>query len=335
MTNQSNAAIPLDMHPDPVLAYASEDGTAYITATNDAFETAFDDNSTEEPVASVFEQFGVVESTGDEEPATQLVRGDDVGIYLDGVGEHGAYVARIVATGDGTGYLVFTALDEYPAVAETAGVGDIASVLSHDLRNPLDVAKAHLRAARETGETEHFDAVASAHDRMSQRIRDVLVLARGDSVVEPAEDVSIRDAAEDAWQSVETTHATLDVQEPLPTTTADPDRVRRLFENVFRNSVEHGSAATLSSSEHDSEATAADSPITVTVGALENGFYVADDGKGVPPDDHDVVFDPGYSTADGGTGLGLAIVERIVAAHDWDVTLTAAHDGGARFEIRF
>src|SRR6056297_2287022 len=100
MTNQSNAAIPLDVHPDPVLAYAIEDGTAHITATNDAFETAFDDNSIEEPVASVFEQFGVVESTGDEEPATQLVRGDAVGIYLDGIAAQGAYVARIVSSGD-------------------------------------------------------------------------------------------------------------------------------------------------------------------------------------------------------------------------------------------
>jgi signal transduction histidine kinase len=75
--------------------------------------------------------------------------------------------------------------------------------------------------------------------------------------------------------------------------------------------------------------------LTVTVGALADGFYVADDGEGISADEREMVFEPGYSTMNGGTGLGLAIVEQIIAAHDWNVTLTTADCGGARFEIRF
>jgi signal transduction histidine kinase len=122
----------------------------------------------------------------------------------------------------------------------------------------------------------------------------------------------------DAWQSVETDRAALEVLDALPTVTADGDRLRRVFENLFRNAVEHAGEA-----------------VTVRVGALDDGFYVADDGPGVPPDERAAVFDPGHSTGDGGTGLGLAIVERVVAAHGWDLRLRSARGGGARFEVRF
>jgi signal transduction histidine kinase len=218
-------------------------------------------------------------------------------------------------------------------------------VISHDLRNPLDVAEAHLQAARETGDPEHFESVADAHDRMEQIIRDVLTITREDSVVEPSERVPIETAVTDAWRSVDTERAALELSDPLPTTTADPDRVRRLFENLFRNSVEHGSTDSRTQSsdsvEHGSESDGQSSErgeegeVTITVGALADGFYVADDGPGIPAEERDLVFEPGYSTGDGGTGLGLAIVERIVAAHGWEMTLTAADRGGVRFEIRF
>jgi signal transduction histidine kinase len=84
-----------------------------------------------------------------------------------------------------------------------------------------------------------------------------------------------------------------------------------------------------------SEKTTSEGSLTVTVGALSDGFYVADDGTGIPADERETVFEPGHSSMNGGTGLGLAIVEQITAAHDWSVTLTTADCGGARFEIRF
>jgi len=69
----------------------------------------------------------------------------------------------------------------------------------------------------------------------------------------------------------------------------------------------------------------------VTVGALDQGFYVADDGSGV--DDDGAVFEMGHSTADDGTGIGLAIVAQIADAHGWQLDLTESADGGARFEL--
>jgi hypothetical protein len=63
------------------------------------------------------------------------------------------------------------------------------------------------------------------------------------------------------------------------------------------------------------------------------GFYVADDGSGIPEGDRELIFDSGYSTREGGTGFGLDIVSEIVDAHGWTIAATDSRDGGARFEI--
>jgi signal transduction histidine kinase len=63
------------------------------------------------------------------------------------------------------------------------------------------------------------------------------------------------------------------------------------------------------------------------------GFFVEDDGPGIPEDKRDSVLEDGFTTEADGTGLGLSIVTSIVKAHGWDVTVTGSSDGGARFEI--
>ena len=73
--------------------------------------------------------------------------------------------------------------------------------------------------------------------------------------------------------------------------------------------------------------------MTVTVGDLPDGFYIEDDGPGIPQADREEVFAAGYSTASAGTGFGLSIVNRVAQAHGWDVRVTDGSDGGARFEI--
>jgi signal transduction histidine kinase len=328
MTESEAAAIPIETHPDPVLAYAVADEEIPITESNGSFDATFGAPAAGTTVPGFFEEFDGVTATGSEAPETHLRRGDAVGIYLEASGEGGPYFARVIAAGEEGGYLVFTDVEDCLDIAETAGVGQVASVISHDLRNPLDVAAAHLQAARETGDAEHFDAVARSHDRMEQIIRDVLTLARGREALNLDEDTFIETAAREAWQSVDTDRATLAVADELPAATADPDRVRRLFENLFRNAVEHGATG---SRRGDDAAPA----VSVTVGALDAGFYVADDGPGIPSAERTAVLEPGYSSADGGTGLGLAIVDEIVSAHGWELTLTAAQEGGARFEVRF
>ncbi|WP_152039615.1 PAS domain S-box protein [Salinigranum salinum] len=73
--------------------------------------------------------------------------------------------------------------------------------------------------------------------------------------------------------------------------------------------------------------------VTVTVGDLEGGFYVEDDGPGIPAAERERVLEVGYSRADDGIGFGLGIVEEIAAEHGWALTITDGTAGGARFEL--
>jgi len=73
--------------------------------------------------------------------------------------------------------------------------------------------------------------------------------------------------------------------------------------------------------------------VAIRVGDLDDGFYVADDGPGIPDGVRDSLFEPGQSGVDGSTGFGLAIVQEIATAHGWTVEAVESTDG-ARFEIR-
>jgi signal transduction histidine kinase len=192
-----------------------------------------------------------------------------------------------------------------------------ASTVSHDLRNPLAVLRGWLEMAEESGDPEQFARCYDAVDRMDRLIDDLLVLARRGVVVGTVEAVPLESVAEAAWAMVDAPAATI-VVETDRTVDADRDRLEQLLENLFRNAVDHGRE-----------------DVTVTVGALSDteGFYVADDGPGIPADQRERVFDTGYSTSEAGTGLGLGIVAEIVDAHDWDVQITEAATGGARFEV--
>lgn len=190
-----------------------------------------------------------------------------------------------------------------------------ASVVSHDLRNPLTILRSSLDLAAETGEAEHIERCERAVDRMDSLVDDLLTIARhGDAPVE-TEPVSVEGVARDAWEAVSTPEATLSEAEP-GTIDADEERLRVLLENLLRNAVEHGGP-----------------DVTVTVGATGEGFFVADDGPGIPPEERADVFESGYSTADEGTGFGLSIVREIADAHGWEVGVAESESGGARFEV--
>ncbi|MDB2260084.1 PAS domain S-box protein [Halorubrum ezzemoulense] len=192
---------------------------------------------------------------------------------------------------------------------------EFAGVVSHDLRNPLEVARGRTELAREECDSEHLAAVERAHDRMTALIDDLLTLAREGDPVTDAEPVDIARVVGACWRTVDTSDATLRT-EVEGTVVADEGRLKQLLENLIRNAIEHGGE-----------------DLTVTVGSLPDGFYVADDGPGIDPDLRGTVFDAGYSTSQSGTGFGLRIVEQVADAHGWSVRAVESEAGGARFEI--
>ena len=191
----------------------------------------------------------------------------------------------------------------------------VAQVLSHDLRNPLNVAEGNVDLAIETGDTERLRPVKSAHDRMREIIDEALTMVRTGSDIETVDPIDIEEFATQCWANVATDGASLDISAP-GIVYADEERFSHLFENLYRNAIEHGGA-----------------DVTVRVGVTDGGFFVADDGPGIPPADRESVFELGWTTDDAGSGLGLNIVADIAAAHDWAPTVTESERGGARFEF--
>jgi signal transduction histidine kinase len=211
-------------------------------------------------------------------------------------------------------------------------LGQFASVISHDLRNPLNVAKGHAEMARERRDSEHLAAVANAHERMGALIENVLELARHGETIGETETCALRELADEGWRTVETDGARLDVAADVGLE-ADHDRALQLFENLFRNAVEHGSTSPRSQTPGDAVEHAGEG-VTVRVGALDDsGFFVEDDGPGIPAEERDQIFEPGHTTAADGTGFGLAIVRGIAGAHGWQTSATESASGGARFEF--
>ena len=215
---------------------------------------------------------------------------------------------------------------------------EFASIVSHDLRNPLTAARGYLDLARESNDPEDYKKVEHAHDRMEELTDGLLTLARNGQSVEETQPVDLASACERAWATVDSSSAALSVTVDDVTVDADPERLRALLENLFSNAVEHGSIDRRTQSDEAVEhgQHARDHGVAVEVGMLtgEAGFYVADDGPGIPENDLEEVFERGYSTDQAGTGFGLAIVRSIAEAHGWKVTATASKLGGARFEVR-
>lgn len=196
-------------------------------------------------------------------------------------------------------------------------------VVSHDLRNPLNVASGHVEllyddiADQNTEYRQRLRKVMYAHDRMETLIENLLTLARSGGKLNSAEWIAFDSLCQRCWQNVSTADAQL-VVEFDSEVRADASRLQQLVENLIRNAIEHGGEN-----------------VTVTVGKTDNGdgFYVADDGIGIPDDMKGQVFQNGFSTLSDGTGFGLAIVTEIADAHGWEVEVTESQSGGARFDI--
>jgi signal transduction histidine kinase len=200
-----------------------------------------------------------------------------------------------------------------------------ASTISHDLRNRINVTTGRLElvetriddldvdaAVREQLKDE-IGSVESATDRMQDIIDDILTIAREGKTVETTETVSVKTATRDARANVDTSDATLTVADDRQFR-ADRGKLLTIFENCFRNAVEYGSVE-----------------VTVEAGSTPDGFYVADNGPGVPREHVDDVFEHGYTTSGDGTGLGLSIVRTMAESHGWTVELDREYECGTRF----
>ncbi|EMA15164.1 sensor histidine kinase [Haloarcula marismortui] len=207
---------------------------------------------------------------------------------------------------------------------------EFADLLAHDLRTPLAVTSGHLELAAEELSPERIDAARDGLQRLESIIEDMRTATREGTLATDEQAVDIADVATTAWVHVETSNAVLEPPPPI-LVEADPERLLRLFENLFINAVTHGPGRDERTSDEDSGVDTTE--ITIRVVPTPDGFAIEDNGRGIAPDERERVFEPGASRAADGTGFGLYIVRAIAEAHGWTVRATAGEHGGARFEF--
>jgi len=317
---------------DPVCTFDTDGRFVYV---NDAFETELGYDRDRARGSELTLVASDVDAEHITSLATELRAADErttetveMGIQTreDGTMPTECHVATLPAGEDDSSETVVVFRDISRRKQREQRLTKLASVVAHDLRNPMDVALGRAEVlpdiADVDAETEkHLDEIFDALKRMEQLIDEVLTLSRQSAEVVEVSTVSLETIAQEAWGNVDTASATLTVIDDGEMR-ANRSRLLRLLENLFRNAVEH-----------------AGNDVSVEVGPLdtrwetaETGFYVADDGPGIPEDQRDDIFEDGFSTSRDGTGLGLSIVRDTATAHGWSVTL-AESNGGARFEI--
>lgn len=335
---------------DEPTAFQRKDGT--VIFSNEAFRDLVGTDPVGEEIESVLSilpelQRRVLErdegiATVESETGTTYY---DVSIYSNDSGPDGQLLLCLDVTGR---HERRCRLEEQNETLDT-----FASLVSHDLRNPLDVAIGRTNVVAESADDPelqtHVEKTQQALDRMEAIISRVLVLARRGDVIGETTPVSLEEISEQCWKTVETGDVTLLVETDA-VIEANRDGLSHVFENLFRNSVEHGSASQADgdgeeessssrASGHDPRAETVDAAghtseaPTVRVESIEGGFAVEDDGPGIPADQREQVCEPGETTKQCGTGLGLAIVDRIASAHGWELDVTESESGGARFEF--
>ena len=199
---------------------------------------------------------------------------------------------------------------------------------SHELRTPLAIVRANLESAIDDRmpESDRRAAITEAIDELDQMtglVEDLLALARGQQPMRIEEDVRIDllvHAVVERYRS-----RTTDVRFRLDTTEThlpvDPNAIERAVGNLVENAVKWSPAG---------------GTIEVTVHGTE--ISIRDHGPGIEPEDAAHIFDRFYRAEAArnqpGAGLGLSIVKQIADAHDAEITIDPAPDGGTIARLR-
>ncbi|MFC6729267.1 sensor histidine kinase, partial [Natronoarchaeum mannanilyticum] len=205
-------------------------------------------------------------------------------------------------------------------------IEEVASVVSHDLQNPLTIARGYLERARRDGDDEYFEHVDEALAEIGEIGDSVVTMARMGKRIERFESIDVDSLVRSCWGELEASDATL-VVEDLQHVAGQYNHLLELFERLFENAVEYGST------DDAADDSSGDAAVTITVGATETGLFVADDGPGIPEDQRERALEAGYSTEQARPGLGLSTARAIAEAHGWRLSLNESDGGGLRVDL--
>jgi two-component system sensor histidine kinase HydH len=212
-----------------------------------------------------------------------------------------------------------------------AALGQLATAIAHEVRNPLGVIRSAAQGVSETLGADDDDGRRSCSfilaeiDRLNNVISSLLAFARplrlaprqvpvgelfDSALLLARDDLAARGLRVSRVEAAD-----------VPSVRADPD----LFSQVLLGLLANAADVTARGGEVFLEARGVDGAVEVAV---------ADTGPGVPADLRARVFEPFFTTRERGTGLGLAVARQIVEAHGGRIEVGDRPGGGARFAIR-
>ncbi|MBV0903196.1 receiver/sensor box histidine kinase [Haloarcula salina] len=196
---------------------------------------------------------------------------------------------------------------------QKARLTELARIISHELRNPLQAAMGRVEVLESNGDDADITAIERNHARMAFLIDDLMEIARQGERQYTVAPVDLAAVVADAWETIETVDSTLHAECNAPIL-ADYDRLSQLFENFFRLATDRAE------------------DVTVTVADTHRGFVLEHDGPSLGTTDEDA-FELRYSSTDEGAGLYLSVIREIARGHDWTVTLSGGPPGRVRIEV--
>ncbi|WP_419586685.1 two-component system sensor histidine kinase NtrB, partial [Thiolapillus sp.] len=210
------------------------------------------------------------------------------------------------------------------ALAETmAAMGRMASMIAHDLRNPLSSVKMTLQildkkadpaVSADTNELCHISLEQIRY--MEEILSDMLSYSRPDALkpewipIDKVIDLSIGMSQRRRHKKKITLHT--QYHSGLPTIYADATKLRQVFSNLIANAFQ----ATIDS---DSPQVSIEAMIELGHEGTNVRIDICDNGCGINAEDQKRMFEPFFTTRAKGTGLGLAIVKRILDQHQANI----------------
>ena len=206
--------------------------------------------------------------------------------------------------------------------------------VSHDLKSPLVTMKGFLGYLEQdtmTGNVERLKGdtkrIANAVDKMSQLLDDVLELSRIGRFINPPEIVPFEELAREAIELVDgriqERGVTLELQPNLPSVHVDRQRLTEVLQNLLDNAAKYMGDQPEPRIEIGQRGEAEGKPV----------FYVKDNGMGIAPEYHELVFGL-FNKLDArseGTGIGLALVKRIIEFHGGRIWVESEAGQGSAF----
>ncbi len=207
-------------------------------------------------------------------------------------------------------------------------IGDLASGVAHEIRNPLNALRLSLGKLSTVGKGERdtlLEIIGEEIERIEKSIEDFLNFTKPFKL--SLSRVNLNHIINDTVALMEekalrTSIVIKKELEVLPAIKGDEDALRKVFMNIIRNSI---------------DASREGGAITINAGLAGGKVQVAirDTGIGIAPEDLKRIFDPYFSKKRGGTGLGMSIAKRIMEGHEGNISIESEIGRGTVVKLVF